>query len=251
MSDSIVEMKTGTHDRGTTFFPLYRYEGVLGGELQKVCNLKPKFVSMWKEVTKREFVQTGAGDGMRSTGPDDVFSWLYGLFHSNAYRARFSAALARGFPVVLLPGSSAVLQAVAALGSQLIAIHTMDTVIAKILESPTIRFAGAGEARVEKGFPEYTNGKVMINASRWFEDVPKPAWDSYVGGYQVCHKWLKDRASRGGKRPSLGRVLTDEDVLHYRRIVVALTETRRLMVEIDRVIDQHGGWPGAFAGNTE
>jgi hypothetical protein len=29
-------------------------------------------------------------------------------------------------------------------------------------------------------------------------------------------------------------------------IVVALSETIRLMKEIDEVIEQHGGWPGAF-----
>jgi hypothetical protein len=28
---------------------------------------------------------------------------------------------------------------------------------------------------------------------------------------------------------------------------VALNETIRLMAEIDKVIEAHGGWPGAFA----
>ena len=55
--------------------------------------------------------------------------------------------------------------------------------------------------------------------------------------YQVCHKWLKDRK---------GRQLSDEDVLHYAKIVTALHETIRLMREIDEVIEAHGGWPGAF-----
>ena len=41
----------------------------------------------------------------------------------------------------------------------------------------------------------------MINASRWFEDVPKDTWEFHVGGYQVCEKWLKDRAAKGGKNP--------------------------------------------------
>jgi hypothetical protein len=54
----------------------------------------------------------------------------------------------------------------------------------------------------------------------------------------VCEKWLKDRK---------GRVLSPEDVTHYHRIVVALHETIRLMGEIDAVIEQHGGWPGAFS----
>lgn len=39
---------------------------------------------------------------------------------------------------------------------------------------------------------------------------------------------------------------TEDDILHYRRIVVGITETRRLMAEIDAEIDNHGGWPNAF-----
>lgn len=31
------------------------------------------------------------------------------------------------------------------------------------------------------------------------------------------------------------------------KIVIALTETIRIMNEIDEVIETHGGWPGAFA----
>ena len=40
--------------------------------------------------------------------------------------------------------------------------------------------------------------------------------------------------------------LSKDDIDHYQKIVVALAETIRLMKEIDVVIDQHGGWPGAF-----
>ena len=63
-------------------------------------------------------------------------------------------------------------------------------------------------------------------------------WQFRIGGYQVCHKWLKDRK---------GLVLTKEDVTHYQRIVVALSETIRVMARIDQVIEQHGGWPAAFS----
>ena len=70
---------------------------------------------------------------------------------------------------------------------------------------------------------------------------------SHIGGYQVCEKWLKDRPARGRKNPRPGRVLTPEDLAHYQKIVVALKETIRLMQEIDEVIEEHGGWPGAFA----
>lgn len=35
---------------------------------------------------------------------------------------------------------------------------------------------------------------------------------------------------------------------NYHKIVIALTETIRLMGEVDAVIEKHGGWPGAFSG---
>ena len=66
--------------------------------------------------------------------------------------------------------------------------------------------------------------------------------DFQIGGYHVCEKWLKNRK---------GRTLSKDDIVHYHKIVIALTETIRLMKEIDKVIEQHGGWPGAFAVKTE
>ncbi len=66
------------------------------------------------------------------------------------------------------------------------------------------------------------------------EGVPSEVWAFQVGGYQVLHKWLKDRQ---------GRTLFFADLHHYQKVVVALAETIRLMAEIDAVIDAHGGWP--------
>ena len=60
-----------------------------------------------------------------------------------------------------------------------------------------------------------------------------------IGGYQVCEKWLKDRK---------GCVLSKVDIEHYYQIVVALYETTRLMKEPEKLIDQHGGWPGGIFG---
>lgn len=67
-------------------------------------------------------------------------------------------------------------------------------------------------------------------------------WNFHIGGYQVCEKWLKDRKSR---------TLTEDDITHYQKIIVALNETIRLMTEIDEVIEQRGGWPDAFQGAAE
>jgi hypothetical protein len=96
------------------------------------------------------------------------------------------------------------------------------------------RFAGKGEVEVAKGYPKYKDRTVYINPGRYFEGVPDEVWSFYVGGYKVCEKWLKDRR---------GRTLSNEDIDHYQRVIVSLNEPIRLMAEIDRVIEEHGGWP--------
>jgi predicted helicase len=188
----------------------------------------------------------GRGDLQKTFGPRDLFDYIYAVLHSPGYRSRYAEFLKSDFPRIPTPATRTTFAALAVLGRQLVGLHLLRPEDAPVLKTPDIRFAGSGEARVEKGYPEYQNGKVMISASRWFEDVPKATWEFQVGGYQVCEKWLKDRAGKGGKNPGPGRVLSEEDILHYRRVITALTETRRLMADIDTEIEKHGGWPGAF-----
>ena len=70
------------------------------------------------------------------------------------------------------------------------------------------------------------NGKVYINDTQYFDNVPEIAWNFYIGGYQPAQKWLKDRKNRK---------LEFDDILHYQKIIVALSETDRLMKEIGKI----------------
>lgn len=51
-----------------------------------------------------------------------------------------------------------------------------------------------------------------------------PLWEYQIGGYQVLHKWLKDRKDRA---------LTLNEVQTYCRIVTALAKTIEVQKEID------------------
>ena len=120
-----------------------------------------------------------------------------------------------------------------------------------LLESPRLNVrlttvTGSGDLQIEK--VSYSDETVWIDKAkmRGFKGVPEEVWNFHIGGYQVCQKWLKDR---GPKKNNPGRVLTNDDIDHYQKIVVALSETIRIMTEIDEVIDNHGGWPGAFQNN--
>ena len=74
---------------------------------------------------------------------------------------------------------------------------------------------------------KYQDGKVYINDTQYFDNVPQNAWKFYIGGYQPAQKWLKDRKER---------ILEFEDILHYQKIIVALTETDRIMKEIQGIV---------------
>ena len=153
--------------------------------------------------------------------------------------------------MVLFPKEDDLFHELSKVGQRLRAIHNSASESFLNIEVTNIRLAGRGEARVQKGFPKFDNGKIKINENRWFEEVSKDTWNYYFGGYQVCHKWLKDRAGKGGKNPRPGFILSDEDILHYRRTVTALTKTLHIMPEIDRLIAKHGGWPDAFVASNE
>ncbi len=124
----------------------------------------------------------------------------------------------------------------AALGGELVGLHLMKS---PMLSDVITEFPEKGTDVVEK--VQYTDKdqRVWINPTQYFGGVPAAVWSFQVGGYQVCEKWLKDRK---------GRTLTYQDIQHYQKIIGALDDTIRLMAEIDRVIETHGGWPVAFSG---
>ena len=258
-SRTIVETKCGEASTQSATFPLYLYPGVGKADLSlfsrwpkgkggRTPNLDSGFVEQIAATTKLRFVSDGCGDLRTAFGPEDVVAYIYAVFHSPRYRERYGAQLKLDFPRVPLPGSVDLLRKLAEAGHDLLALH--------LLESPKLGkpiTSYAGPRNPEVGRVGWLDGTVWLDAGKTnaresyratmlgtmgFQGVPVAVWDFHIGGYQVCHKWLKDRK---------GRTLSDEDVAHYQKIVVALNETIRIMAEVDEVIEAQGGWPDAFS----
>jgi predicted helicase len=196
-------------------------------------NISPSFLRMFAKALSAE----QDSDDRLPSGftPEAVFAYLYSILNCPAYRTRYSEFLRTDFPRLPLASSSELIVKLAELGGELVALH--------LLESPKLSvslssYEGPKNPEVEK--PTYGRKTVWLdkNQTYGFRGVPEAVWEFHVGGYQVCEKWLKDRR---------GRTLSKDDIAHYNKIVVALSETIRLMKRIDEVIDEHGGWPGAFA----
>jgi hypothetical protein len=197
------------------------------------------------------------GDLRTTFGARDVFDWIYAALYSPAYRERYADFLKSDFARVPLPKDRDLFAALIPLGTKLVALHLLDDdALPSLLSDPKVRFASSGGeprlGRFNKEVRRDAAGRVYLNDQNWFATVPDSAWNHWIGGYQPAQKWLKDRSETGSKdKLKPGRLLTDEAILHYRRMIVALEETGNVMSEIDRVIDQHGGWPDAFRGMAD
>jgi very-short-patch-repair endonuclease len=153
--------------------------------------------------------------------PIDILDYIYAVLHSPTYREKYKEFLKIDFPRVPYPKDKDTFWQLVKLGGEIRQIH--------LLESPTVekyitQYPIDGNNVVVK--TKYENGKVYINDTQYFDNVPQVAWDFYIGGYQPAQKWLKDRKER---------TLEFDDILHYQKIIVALTETDRLMNEINKI----------------
>ena len=163
-----------------------------------------------------------------------AFRYTYAVLSSPCYRNRYQEFLKIDFPRVPRPTSEKLYRALSALGQRLIATHVLDTAT---LRKTGSKYIGEASQTVEKITYEKDAVWIDKNKTCGFKGVPEEVWAHYVGGYQVCEKWLKYRK---------GRTLFKDDIEHYQKIVVAISETIRIMKEIDEVIEKYGGWPGAF-----
>jgi len=245
----VICMSPKTSNNGFVF-PLYFFpkkdnpiaQPWLSGKDKRVPNLNSEFVRDLGERLKLKFFSEGIGDLKRTFGPEDVFNYIYAILHSPTYRERYSEFLKRDFPRVPLTSDRKLFRKLCGLGQELVALHLME---APALSNLITSFPLPGDHLVAKGHPKYLapdmrepvtgkvlkKGRVYINKKQYFDGVPPEVWEFYIGGYQVCEKWLKDRR---------GRTLDHHDKIHYQKIIVALKETIRLMAEIDQSIDH---WP--------
>ena len=243
---------------GNCLLPLYLYPDVgRSGELHlspwpdgkdgRRPNLDPGFVERLSEASGLRFVPDGRGDLRATFGPEDVFAYIYAVFHSPGYRERYEAHLKLDFPRVPLPGTRRLFRQLAISGHDLLPLHVLES---SALDYPLTDYAGPKCPEV--GSVGWSNGTVWLDAAKTnarerhrasrpgrvgFHGVDEAVWDFQIGGYQICHKWLKDRK---------GRTLSEDEIAHYQQIVVAVSKTISIMAAIDGVIYDFGGWPTAF-----
>ncbi len=209
----------------TYFFPLYLYpksnlQHSINENQKRSPNLNKEIV---KEISEKiNLTFTDEKENTQNTfAPIDILDYIYAVLHSPTYREKYKEFLKIDFPRVPYPKNTETFWQLVKLGDELRQIHLLES---PVVEKRITTYPQAGSNRVEK--LRFENDRVWINEEQYFEGVPQIAWEFYIGGYQPAQKWLKDRK---------GRELSFEDMLHYQKIIVALTETDRIMKEIDKI----------------
>jgi predicted helicase len=206
-----METKCGEASTQSSLAPLYLYSDSENLENQtRTPNLDE---AIWSAIDKT------VG---RKTTPEEVLDYIYAVLHSPSYREKYREFLKIDFPRVPYPRDRESFLALVALGGELRALHLLES---SKVEDFITSYPIAGDNVVEN--VKYVEGKVCINATQYFGGVPESVWTHPIGGYMPAQKWLKDRK---------GRTLTNDDIMHYQRMIVALSETARVMEEVDKEI---------------
>ncbi|WP_290662134.1 type ISP restriction/modification enzyme [Ignavibacterium sp.] len=170
--------------------------------------------------------------------PEDILDYIYAVLHSPSYREKYKEFLKIDFPRVPYPKDKDIFKKLVALGTELRLLHLLE--LPKVDQFITtypvdgnnevekVKFIPIQTSEVSKTSEVLITGNVWINKEQYFGNVPEIAWNFYIGGYQPAQKWLKDRK---------GRKLTNSDIEHYQKIIVALVETDRIMKEIDTIVN--------------
>jgi hypothetical protein len=191
----------------TYVFPLYLY----ADDGSRVSSLDKTIVSKISSIL-----------GKQPT-PEEVFDYIYAILHSTSYRNTYKEFLKIDFPRIPYPKNTSSFRTLSDKGAELRGLHLLESLkLNNFITSYPVSDSNIVETI------SYKNKNVYINGTQYFGDVPEVAWNSHIGGYLPAQKWLKDRK---------GLILTNDDIEHYQKMIVALVETERLISEIDTVFN--------------
>jgi predicted helicase len=215
--------------------PLYLYPEE--DSSARIPNLDPKIAADIAKAIGLRFTNEKE-DTAGTFAPIDVLDYIYAVLHSPTYRETYKEFLKIDFPRVPYPSDAVTFWQLVTLGGELRQIHLLESPkLATQIKELSLGYPIAGDNSVTRkmikasvGFePDEVDssiGKVWLNDTQYFTNVPLVAWEFYIGGYQPAQKWLKDRRER---------TLDHHDIKHYMNIIASLSLTNDLMQQIDNI----------------
>lgn len=165
--------------------------------------------------------------------PKDTLDFYYAIIHSEPFQEQYENHFNIDLTTSLAKKYENNFSTLAHLGSELRKIHTFS----KPQTAPFFTqypIEGNNEINRKPTYKPLSNagqwgvGHVYINDKQYFAYVTSHAWKFKMCGYQPAQKWLFDRKNTK---------LSQFEIMHYLQMMLALTETKRLMIEVNKVIN--------------
>jgi hypothetical protein len=228
---SLCSNKYSSHDINSRMFLVtYGDSGLLGDQL--VGGVKPEYLAAAGVPTNLSDIERAKAFG----------SYILAILNAPSYRDRYLEDIQQDFPRVPLPANAALLEQLGAVGALMADAHCL------ALTVPHDRFVFRGRIGEPCAAPKLRGDSLWIGESSFIEGVCSELWVLRLAGYQVCSSWFTAGGRSGLARKSsrLSKDLVDG----FRQVLFCAEETARLRSMADTIIEQYGGWPGAFQGSA-
>jgi len=156
----------------------------------------------------------------------DILDYMYAIFHSSNFNSAEKESFRINFQY---PNNAEVFWELTELGSQLKQIHSLKKIKSDIFIT---ELSVKGNCIISNPhFDMYSSkensyGRVYINESQFFENIPETTWTFTVQNHQPAQKWLENKK---------GQKMNLDDIIYYQKILFALAETERLVSKINEI----------------
>ena len=198
----------------SSLFPLFLYNGY------KHENIDKSLLSSLSEVYDRKI------------SAEDLFYYIYAILNSNNYRNRYIEFLKMDYPRIPFTSRIKLFDNLSKLGKELVSLHLFEN---NSINDSVTELKGNGNNEIKSiGKSNYKDNKLFINNYQYFDNITLEIYNFQIGSHHICTKWLKDRK---------GKLLKDEEINHYQKIIFVINETIKIVKQIDETIEKAGGWP--------
>jgi predicted helicase len=163
-----------------SIFPLYLYSGD-----DKTVNFTKKF---------SDFIRKQYGTAYNA---ENIFNYIYAILHSLTYRSKYAELFKINFPRIPFTDDAKLFEKLSKLGRELIDAHLLKN--KGKIEINKGNFIGKGLNNVEKIIYKHEKniGKIYINKTQYYDDVPRNVWEFKIGGTcGVIENFLDERKNR-------------------------------------------------------
>jgi len=198
-------------------FPLYLYPNVTLDNHNDNSKKEENFTRDFRNYINKLY-------GKEIT-PEQIFGYIYAVLHSETYRTKYIEFLKDKFARIPFTKDKKLFRKLSKLGTELIDYHTLkdiDNINVKIG-----KFFGRGTDTVENvtHLQEKKTGKIFINKTQYYNNVPPNVWEFKIGGFAPIKKYLDERKNR--------KLVNEIDFLE--KIINVIAFTIEQMKQIDKL----------------